>query len=473
MLDTTERDVRRAYGDGKSHGERFRGQFGPVQGPARGPLDDLARLFTDLSVDRARGVDVSAKRVDDVRRAAVGARLGDWSGLSLGVVAALAAHFEDPLSQGWLPVMLAEHGRFTEAVEHLEEMPDAGAPGWPRAKLVTALWELGRYDEARELMCSLQARFDTVRESSVSVWDEGPVAAEYARLRAQVEPGSVPVFLHLPFSGGTSMISALKNVVPWGRMIEIQRRFGLLQLEVALERPLAGPGRPLLVHLHHPVPLELPGLPSGADLRYFTVLRDPVSQIRSGFYKRISAPGIVPTADHGRSADFAQHVEYTTSHGLTNMLARQIVMTHPEMRAAARAELSSRGVFRPIASEEDMFWFRSTAHLSDEVLLRWSRETLEERFTLVGTMRHLGASHLAAVASTGLPVADRIGHHGRSGQPATEGEADPVRERLRDANWVDQQLFEEYTARFERDHATLLGALDAEAEPGVVVQGAS
>ncbi|GAA1710106.1 hypothetical protein GCM10009809_03060 [Isoptericola hypogeus] len=459
MSATTEPDSSRAYGEGRTAGERFRGAFGPVRGVARQPLDDLATLFTDLSVDRARGQKPAAWRVNEVRRAAVGSRIGDWSGLSVGVVASLATHFDDPLSRGWLPVLLAEQGRFAEAAELLGTMPDVGAPGWPRVKLVTALWELGRHDDARDLLRHLRDEYPEVRERSLSVWDDDPVAAEYARLRKLADDAlsataAVPTFLHLPFSGGTSMIVSLKNVLPWRRTVEVQRRFGLLQAEAALQMDGDEAARVMMVHLHHPLPLALPG----REPSYFTVLRDPVSQIRSGFYKRRSTPGIVPTTDRDRSQELADHVEYTTTNGLTNMLARQIVVTHPQLRAAYDAEFTSRGAFRPITSEEDMFWCRATAGLSAETLLRLSRETLDERFGLVGTMRHLAASHLAASASTGLPVADRIGHRGRSGQPPSD-EGDAVTDRLRDANWVDQQLFDEYTARFERDHAGLVEAL--------------
>jgi hypothetical protein len=103
-----------------------------------------------------------------------------------------------------------------------------------------------------------------------------------------------------------------------------------------------------------------------------------------------------------------------------------------------------------------MFWLSATSALRENDLLRMCRETLDERFHLVGTMRHLEASHIAASASTGSYAADRVGHRGRSGQPERDDDESDATRRLREANGVDQLLYDEYTARFERDYAPLI-----------------
>ena len=51
-------------------------------------------------------------------------------------------------------------------------------------------------------------------------------------------------------------------------------------------------------------------------------------------------------------------------------------------------------------------------------------------------------------------------HQGRSGQPRERVEEPASITRLREANAVDQRLYEDYTARFEAEHASLIRAVE-------------
>ena len=457
MTGTPGSDWRRGYGAGKGAGRRFRGQFGPVVGPWRNVRDDLQDALHGALVDAALGREPSGQDLTSLRARAVTHRHDDWSGVALATVALLAREYGDDAARAWLPVMLAERGRFQDATELPPTRPPQGPPPRAQVALVTALSELGRDDEAHALMAELLAASPEMRESFVTTRGEDPVSREFARLvsRAESLRPALPAFFHLPFSGGTSMIVSLKSVLPWGRIVQVQRRFGLLQIEGAQRLTETDVRDLLLVHLHHPFPLELPG----RELTYFTVLRDPASQTASGFYKRMTTQGIVPTGDRDTSQTFEQHVDFCLSHGLTNLLARQIVALHPAVQGKYAAEFRGPGAYRAVTSEEDMFWVTATADIAPSDLARMAREVLDERFHLVGTMKHLAASHLAASASTGVPVAATVGHRGRSGQPSSGASTDPVRDRLRDASWVDQELYDDYTTRFEREYADLIAAV--------------
>lgn len=450
MTTTRTLDWRQGFARGKVTGAKFRSAFGP-ETTTRNRRDDVLQGFSDLMVRHALGEQISPKTVQSLRRLALNKRFSDWDGLIVAVVSTLATTLDDRPARAWLPVLLAAAGRFDEVVEIEPELVANGPPQKEWSIVITALAGAGREDLARALAERLAQHFPQGDEPQLTAWGEDELSKEFARLRQSAADGStLPVFFHLPFSGGTSMIVSLKRIVPWGRMVQINRRHGLLQVEHALQMSAEDAERLLLVHQHHPFPLQLPG----RELSYFTVLRDPVSQVRSGYFKRLSTPGILPTRDE--SATFDQHITYTIEQGMTNMLARQIVTTHPDLQRVYRKRFSGAGRFESVRAEEDMFWLEATAGLSEGDLLRLCRETLDERFHLVGTMRHLEASHLAATASTGSYVADRVGHRGRSGQPErTSDESDAAR-RLREANGVDQTLYEEYTARFERDHATLI-----------------
>ncbi len=444
----------RGFGQGKGRGARFHSLLGPVRPQDAGPRDQLRRLFADTVVQTTTRRSVTADARSRLRRLAVQNRDQDWDGSALAAVAYLADRLQDPAAQAWLPVMLAGAGRYAEAVSL-----DLGfAEGRPAASdylvLVSALCLLGRPADARQLLHRLRDRFPALSGEFVSAWDDTELGHRFADRLGPLPGGrTLPVFWHLPFSGGTSMIVSLKQTVPWAAMIEIGRRFGLYQIERARQLTEPQAAGKLLVHLHHPFPLQLPG----RDPSYFTVLRDPVSQLASGFYKRRDSTSIVPTADSG-SADFADHADYTIRNGLTNMLARQLVISHPDLAGAFGDRFRGPGAFRTIAGEEDMAWFEVTRDLKPTTLLQLARETLTERFHLVGSMRHLAAAHLAAAASLGLPVARTIVHRGRSGRP-TEPAAARVNGRLRTANAVDQLLYEEFTERFERDHGDLIAAV--------------
>lgn len=441
---------RQGFARGKVTGAKFRSAFRP-EVVGRNRRDDVLRDFSDIMVRHARGERIPPSTLQSLRRLAVAKRFSDWDGLIVAVVSTLATTFDNVSARAWLPVLLAAAGRFDEIVGMKPEFVANGPHRQDWLVMVTALAAAGREDLARELVDRLDEQFPTEEGSDLTAWGDDALSTEFARLRELAPRGAaLPVFFHLPFSGGTSMIVSLKRIVPWGRMVQINRRYGLLQVEQALQMSAEDAARLMLVHQHHPFAFRLPG----RELVHFTVLRDPVSQIRSGYFKRRSTPGIVPTLD--KSPTFDEHVGYTIEHGMTNMLARQIVTTHPDLLGAYRKHFSSSGRFESIRAEEDMFWLEATAHLSEADLLRMCRETLDERFHLVGTMRHLEASHIAATAATGSYTADRVGHRGRSGQPErTDGETEATR-RLRDANSVDQVLYDEYTARFERDHSSLI-----------------
>lgn len=448
----------RGFAQGKGRGARFHSLLGPVRPKDAGPRDQLRRLLADTVLDVTAGRPVDADARERLRTAAVKNREHDWDGAALAAVAYLADRLQDPAARAWLPVMLAGAGRYADAVA----LDPGSADGRPAASdhvvLVSALCLLGRADEARQLMDRLRDRFPGLARDFVTAWDDTDVGRRFAdRLGPGPGARSVPVFWHLPFSGGTSMIVSLKQTVPWAARIEVGRRFGLYQIERARELAGSASAGTLLVHLHHPFPLELPGRESS----YFTVLRDPVSQLASGFYKRRDSANIVPTADTG-SADLAEHADYTIRNGLTNMLARQIVTTHPDLAPSFADRFRGPGAFRTIAGEEDMAWFDATRAIKAPTLLRLARETLTERFHLVGSMRYLAAAHLAAAASVGLPVARTIVHRGRSGRP-TDPVPSRVEARLRSANAVDQLLYEEFTERFEHDHSDLIAAVDGSA----------
>ncbi|GAB2467138.1 hypothetical protein GCM10027063_04630 [Promicromonospora xylanilytica] len=455
MDDKRTPDWRRGYGEGKALGARFRGQFGPVTAH-RTALDEVQHGFADLLVSSAAGTTPSKEEVAELRKLAVRNRTHDWEGITLGVVTALWKIFGDRGAESWLPVMLAEAGRFEEAAAVPRKRVPGGPPAFAEPVVSTALSALGREDEAKERMAQLLEAFPGLEERFVSIWGTDAGSQQFAALRNAADPEVLPVFFHLPFSGGTSMIVSLKRTVPWARMIEINRRFGELQIERALNYSAKELADFMVVHQHHPFGFTLPG----RRLSYFTVLRDPVAQIRSGYFKRQATPHIIGTRD--KSPTFDDHIAYTVENGLTNMLSRQIATTHPAIQAKYRARYGDRGAYGPIANEEDMYWLEATADLSESELERLCRETLEERFHLVGTMKHLAASHLAAVASTGVPVAERVGHQGKSGQPTEQVEEPTSITRLRAANGVDQLLFEDYTARFEKEHHGLIQAVEGE-----------
>lgn len=448
-------DRRRGYGEGKGVGARFRGQFGPVTAYRTG-IDDLQHGLADLLVSSVNDPEPPVEAVEEMRGLAVRNRTHDWEGVSLGAVTTLWKVFGDKASRSWLPVMLAEAGRFEDAAAITQQPTKGGPPAFAYPVIATALSALGREDEARDLLADLLERYPALVERFVTAWGTGAESQQFAALRTAADPEVLPVFFHLPFSGGTSMIVSLKRTIPWARMIEINRRFGELQIESALKFSEQDLASLLAVHQHHPFGFTLPG----RRLSYFTVLRDPVSQLRSGYFKRQSTPHIIGTRD--ASATFDEHIEYTTSNGLTNMLSRQIVTTHPDIQAKYRAEYNGPGAYTSISNEEDMYWLEATADLSESELERLCRETLDEQFHLVGSMKHLAASHLAAAASVGVPVAERIGHRGKSGQPTERVEEPASITRLREANGVDQRLYEDYTARFEKEHHGLIQAVEGE-----------
>ncbi|MFD7022193.1 hypothetical protein [Promicromonospora sukumoe] len=459
MNTTRTPDWQQGYARGKATGAKYRGAFGP-EVVGRNRRDDLLQEFSDIMARHALGEKIPAATVQSLRRLAIAKRYRDWDGLILAVMSTLATTFANKPARTWVPVLLASAGRFDEILDVEPEFATNGPKRKDWLVVVTALATAGREDLAHALVDRLDEHLPPAEDDGVTltVWGEDALSQELARLHKQAPSGAaLPVFFHLPFSGGTSMIVSLKRLLPWGRMLEINRRHGLLQIEHALQMSAEDAERLMLVHQHHPFALRLPG----RELSHFTVLRDPVSQIRSGYFKRLSTPGIVPTRDD--SATFDEHIDYTIENGMTNMLARQIVTTHPDLLEQYRAEFSrSRsGRFEPIRAEEDMFWLRATSALSEKNLLRMCRETLDERFHLVGTMRHLEASHLAATASTGSYVADRMEHRGRSGQPERSTEETDAVRRLRQANGVDQLLYDEYTERFERDYASLIELAEA------------
>ncbi|MBA8809997.1 hypothetical protein ACIGB8_20840 [Promicromonospora sukumoe] len=452
MTKTRTLDWRQGYSRGRLTGAKFRGAFGP-EVVGRNRRDEVLEEFSHLMVRHARGEKIPKLEVAAMRRRALTKRFSDWDGMVLGIVATLATAFGNEGAKNWMPALLAAAGRFDEVVDIEPEFVVGGPKHKDWLIVVTALAGAGRGDLARAFAERLDKEFppDADDNAHLTVWGEDDLSQEYARLQRQAPGGAaLPVFFHLPFSGGTSMIVALKRLVPWGRMVQINRRHGLLQVEHALQMPAEDAERLMLVHQHHPFPLQIPG----RELSHFTVLRDPVSQIRSGYFKRISTPGIVPTLDE--SPTFDDHIAYTVKHGMTNMLARQIVTTHPDLRVAYGKRFAGAGQFESIRHEEEMFWLEATAGLREDDLLRMCRETLDERFHLVGTMRHLEASHLAAAASTGALIADRVGHRGASGQPERTTEESAAVRRLREANGVDQLLYDEYTARFEQDHSALI-----------------
>lgn len=435
-----------------------------VTGGAGDPGGDLRRRLAQLVRAAASGGPVPAAAIEELRRSAIGQSRHGSAGSGLQALAVLADRFDDAAARSWLAPALAGAGRFEESGHR----PLAFAPGrpWARGYLitVTALAALGRTAEAEQRMRLLERRFPGLRTEVVHVWDDDPLARCYRSLldRSPARHGALPVFQHLPFCAGSSMQAALKHVVAPGCTLQVSRRWGLVQIQQALALPRAEVDRLMMVHQHHPFPLALAGRP----LSHFTVLRDPVSQLRSGFFKRQARDTIIGTRDTS-SATFAEHAEYTLAHGLTNMLARMIVTTHPDLRPAYRRRFARSGAYTMISHEEDMFWLRATRRLSEDRLLRMCRETLDENFHVVGTMAHLAAAHLACSAAVGVPVAHLLEHRGRSGQPPAEA-AGPVATRLRDANAVDQLLYEEYTRRFEGDHPELITAVEA-SRPGTTI----
>lgn len=455
MTTTRTLDWRHGFARGKYTGAKFRGAFGP-EVTTRSRKDDVLAEFSNLMVRHARGEKISTKAVEAMQRHALAKRFSDWDGLMIAIISTLATTFDHQPSRAWLPVLLAAAGRFEEVVDTEVELVPKGPQAQNLLVVVTALANAGREDLARALAERIAGHFPAEELTHLTVWDEDPLSREFVRLRNEAPDGSaLPVFFHLPFSGGTSMIVSLKRSVPWGRMLQLNRRYGLLQMEYAMKMSPEDAERLMMVHQHHPFAFEVPG----RELSYFTVLRDPVSQIRSGYFKRRSTPGIIPTRDD--SPTFDEHVAYTIEQGMTNMLARQIVTTHPDLLDVYRKRFSGSGRFESIRAEEDMFWLAATAELSADDLLRMCRETLDTRFHLVGTMQHIGASHIAATASTRAYLADRVDHRGRSGQPEQTVEDSAAARRLREANAVDQVLYDEYTARFERDHAPLIDIVSA------------
>jgi hypothetical protein len=446
----------RGFGQGKGLGARLHADFGPLTSESVRPRDQLRRALSEVVVRSAVGDPIDDGSRNELRRIAVQNRASDWDASALATIGYLAEHCDDQAARSWLPVMLAEAGRYREAVDLPLVFDAAGRP--PASSyviLVSAYALLGRQAQARDTMAALRSRFRSLDEDFVTVWDQSPKGRRFAELSASNPSGTaLPVFFHLPFSGGTSMIVSLKATVPWAAIIEVGRRLGLYQIERALRLTADETADLQLVHLHHPYPLAV----AGRSLSYFTVLRDPVSQLASGYYKRRNSNRIVGTTD-ATSATFDDHAEYTMAAGLTNMLTRQLIVLHPDLRSAYGDHFRGPGKFRTTTVEETMHWFEVTRNLDPPALLRMARETLEESFHLVGSMRHLAASHLAAAAGVGLPVAKTIVHRGRSDRPA-ETLSPSLEQRLRRANAVDQTLYEEYTERFEREYADLITAVE-------------
>lgn len=446
----------RGFGLGKLRGAREHADSGPLMTVEPRPRDRLRTVFGALVTQTALGKPVKPDVRDALRRAAAQHAAEDWDGTALAAMAYLSDRHQDLGARAWLQVMLAGAGRYMEAVE-LEPVWEPGRPAASAYVMVASAHAmLGQEEAARDFLSLLGKRFINLRAEFVSVWDDTPVGRQLDVLVAQKSAGpALPVFYHLPFCGGTSMISSLKQTVPWAAIIDIGRRFGLYQIERAQALGTDRTAGVRLVHLHHPFPLTV----AGRELSFFTVLRDPVSQLSSGYYKRRESPNIVATKDT-TSASFAEHADYTIRNAMTNMLARQLVALHPDVAAHFRDHYRVPGSFTTATTEEQMFWFTATSQLTDRDLLRLARETLDDRFHVVGTMSHLAASHLAGAASIGLPVVQQIGHRGRSGQPS-DGPGQQLQARLRSANQVDQELFEEYTERFERDHPELITAVEA------------
>ena len=443
--------LRAAYARGKAAGRMVRSGSPSDDPAATGLRAELSRLL----LAEATGERVSTGDRRALRKLAVESRKGDPDGLSIAALSVLADRFDDRAARAWLPVALAEAGRFTEAAR----LDPSGPPG-PRPLhypiLVTAAHQLGGEAAGRERLEQLTERFPELGSAFTDIWGADPVSRHYRRLFEQspAHDGRLPVFQHLPFCAGTSMQFSLALVVPWARTLQVGRRRGLLQLEQARRADDQLLQSLMMVHQHHPYALSV----RGRRLTHFTVLRDPVSQIRSGFFKRSTRDKIVSTRDRG-SADFVEHADYLLGNGLTNLLSRMIVTTHPDLAPLYRREFRGSGAYTLISHEEDMFYLRVTRRLSEGQLLRMARETLDENFAVVGTMAHLAASHLACTAAVGVPIAHTIAHRGRSGQPPNT-EPPAVERRLREANSVDQQLFDDYTARFERDHADLIRAVE-------------
>lgn len=453
--------LRGAYARGKVAGQVLQGDLGSVRGLVNTPRGELRNLLAGVLVEASTGHAVPAAELERLRRLAIQTQTGDTDGVAIAAMTLLADQFGDRAARCWVPVMLAQAGRFAEATA----LQPGFAPGRPAARgyaiLSTALYELGRGDEAADWIRELQARFPGLRDEFVHIWADDPLSAAYRGLVAAspAHQGLLPVFQHLPFCAGTSMQVSLRQVVPWARTLQIGRRWGMLQIEQAEQMPAEKIAGYLLVHQHHPYALSL----AGRRLSHFTVLRDPVSQIRSGFYKHSARHKIISTRDTG-STSFAEHADYLISAGLTNLLTRMIITTHPAMRSLYQKEFRSSGAFTMISHEEDMFWVRATRRFSDDRLLTMARETLDQNFQVVGTMEHLAASHLACTATVGVPVAHAIVHRGRSGQPVT-AEPDSTEARLRAANAVDQQLYEDYTQRFEQQYADLITAVETPVLP--------
>lgn len=459
-MSQTQPDLwRKGFGHGKFRGALLHADHGPLRGADTRPRDQLRMMFNDLVIQAASGRTPGRQAREELRRAAVQQSADDWDGTALAAMSHLADVYDDQAANAWLQVMLAGAGRYQDAVDREPSWVEGRPPAPSYAMLVTAYAMLGQETAAHRFWDELQGRFPGLREEFVSVWDRTPIGIEFERLVGSAPGGdALPVFFHLPFCGGTSMISSLKQTVPWAAIIDIGRRFGLYQIERAQALTAEEASGKRLVHLHHAFPLRV----AGRQLRHFTVLRDPVSQLSSGFHKRRQVSRIVPTLDTD-SAEFAEHADYTIRNGLTNMLARQIVALHPDIAAVYARSFRGPGAYGTTPAEERMFWFAATGQLGPRDLLRMARETLSEKFYLVGTMKHLAASHLAGAAGVGLPVIQHIGHRGRSGQPSA-GPAPAVESRLRQANDVDQSLYEEYTERFERDHPELIKALESATE---------
>ncbi|WP_221585459.1 hypothetical protein [Microbacterium sp. G2-8] len=443
------------FAEGRTVGERFRAVNGTVVGPGAGSARDaLVRTLTSATLDAAARRRPRRKDRAELRRRALRLRERDFDGVALGLMALLADRWRDPAAKAWLAPMLAGSGRFREAARRrVRHVADGPSPS-DLVVTVSALSLLGRTSHARKRFARLREQSAGVRSDVVSVWDDTALGREYRALVDAAPRRALPVFYHLPFCGGTSVITSIKQVTPWSTIVPINRRHGLFQIEAALQLDEKEARTKVLVHQHHPYALEIPG----RELSFFTVLRDPVSQLSSGFHKRLSTRGVLEMRDG--SETFADHAEYTMRSGLTNMLARQIAVTHPELRSAYRAHFAGRGNFRSVGTEEDLFFLDATADLSDQRLLDLCREALDTRFHSVGTIAHLGASHLAGAALLRLPVARRVVHTGKSGQPTAQL-PDALDAELRAANAVDQTLYDEYTERFRARHAGLIAATEA------------
>ncbi len=383
---------------------------------------------------------------------------------------------EDGESGAWLAFCLLESGKTRRAVEQFtDSLAKTNTPRPIHPQFLRSLIQQ-RSKAAIAVHAMLREQFPAFAANYVSTSGDDPISKAYrsefntAAPNARTNPNLL-IFNHLPFTGGTSIQASLSLAFHKNRFFNIKRRSGLPmihRLNALSDEEFAALK---YIHLHHPYPINNRGI----AFARITVLRDPVSYFLSGYFKRRNlGKKIIGSRDMVEGdGGFDSAIDIAEKYRMRNGLARQLAVLHPRFAPAYARHYAVRRSLKHIVLkkepknphlqycefEEDLFYPKATAKLSDPAVYELAKEVLESDFCDPCVIKHLEAGFLASMARLGHHVSPRIPHRGASHQPPREAIPDEVKARLRNLNQIDQRLYDETTAEFERKHNALIEAL--------------